>query len=251
LLAAGAIAVSGKLEAYKMSKFINNLPIAVLVLLLGCSNTELASNHAVSSTDSSGATPVQVAQATKPDSLSDTTVIPGERVGPVTRKTTRQDLVKLFGEARLTDQDVAMGEGFTEPGTRVDLGSERSFSVVWSDASRTKAVAVRNFGTAWRTPQGIGVGTPFAQLQQKLGEFEFYGFAWDYGGTVVSSGTLLAQYKDMLILRLQTAPDAPQKSPEDFKAVVGERKFSSTNPHLRSLDIQVGEMIVQLAPSNP
>ena len=232
-----------------MSKFISNLPIAALVLLLGCSNTELASNQATSSTDSS--TPVQVAQATKPDPLSDTTVIPGERVGPVTRKTTRQDLVKLFGEARLTNQEVAVGEGFTEPGTRVDLGTEQSFSVVWSDASRTKAVAVRNFGTAWRTPQGIGVGTPFAQLQQKLGQFELHGFAWDYGGTVVLAGTPLAQYKDMLVLRLQTAPDAPQKSPEDFKAVVGERRFSSTNPHLRSLNIQVGEMIVQLAPSNP
>jgi hypothetical protein len=233
-----------------MSKLINNLPIATLVLLLGCSNTELASNQAISSTESSPASPVQVSQATKPDFLSETLVIPGERVGPVTRKTTRQDLVKLFGEARLTDQNVAIGEGFTEPGTRVDLGAEQSFSVIWSDARRTKAVAVRNLGTAWRTPQGIGVGTPFAQLQQKLGQFELHGFAWDYGGTVVLAETKLAHYKDVLVLRLQTAPDAPQKSPEDFKAVVGDRRFSSTNPHLRSLNIQVGEMIVQLTPSN-
>jgi hypothetical protein len=230
-------------------KSVKNLPLILLVLLLGCSNTELASNTGTSSPSSSPATPIASAQSTKPNALSDTLVIPGQRVGPVKSNTTRQDLVKLFGEARLADENVAIGEGFTEPGTRIDLGPERSFTVVWSDTNRTKAVAVRNLGTAWRTEQGIGVGTPFNQLQQKLGQFNFHGFAWDYGGTVVLAGTKLAQYKDVLILRLQTAPDDPQKSPEDFKAVVGDRKFSSTNPHLRSLNIQVGEMIVQLAPN--
>jgi hypothetical protein len=85
-------------------------------------------------------------------------------------------------------------------------------------------------------------------LQEKLGEFQLYGFAWDYGGTVVLEGTELAQYEDSLILRLQTAPDAAEKSPDDFQAVAGDGTFSSTNPHLQTLDVEVGETIVRLVP---
>jgi hypothetical protein len=112
---------------------------------------------------------------------------------------------------------------------------------------RTQPKEIRNLGSGWRTPQGIGVGTPLAQLQQKLGLFKFYGFAWDYGGTVLLEGTKLAKYEDLLILRLRTAPDAAQRSPNDFKALIGERQFSSNNSHLPPLKPMVGEMIVRLA----
>ncbi|HEY9709557.1 MAG TPA: hypothetical protein V6D48_15235 [Oculatellaceae cyanobacterium] len=62
-------------------------------------------------------------------------------------------------------------------------------------------------------------------------------------------GTKLAQYQKTLILRLATAPNAPQRAPNDYQAVVGDRKFSSTNPRLKSLGVKVGEMIVRLAPT--
>jgi hypothetical protein len=228
---------------FKSTKHLAIVPIATLVLLLGCSNV----NSANESTNVSPSTP---ATTTTPSTatLSETLIIPGERVGPVTANTTRQDLAELFGEANLTDEDVNIGEGFTEPATRVNLEPEKSFTVVWADTSRTQPVEVRNFGKAWQTPQGIGVGTPLSQLQEKLGEFQLYGFAWDYGGTVVLEGTELAQYEDSLILRLQTAPDAAEKSPDDFQAVAGDGTFSSTNPHLQTLDVEVGETIVRLVP---
>ena len=230
-----------------MSNFARSLPIFALVTLLGCSTLNLAANAATSLLNKSSAAPVPTTKATKPATLPDTLIIPGERVGPVTRSTTRQDLAKRFGATRLTDQAIDIGEGFTEPGTSVNLGSEFSFSVVWADARRTQPKEIRNLGSGWRTPQGIGVGTPLAQLQQKLGSFKFYGFAWDYGGTILLEGTKLAKYKDLLILRLQTAPNAAQRSPNDFKAVIGDRQFSSKNPHLPPLKPEVGEMIVRLA----
>lgn len=230
-----------------MFKSARYLSIAALVLLVGCSSLNPASKTSTFSANTS-APPTPSAETTLSETLPDTLVLPGERVGPIARNTTRKDLSKLFGEARLTDEEVQVGEGFTEPATRVDLGTERSFTVVWADTNRNKPVEVRNFGTAWQTPQGIGVGTPFAQLQEKLGQFELYGFAWDYGGTVVLEGTKLAQYRDMLILRLQPAANAAERSPRDFKAVMGDSTFSSTNRHLPSLKLKVEEMIVRLVP---
>jgi hypothetical protein len=66
---------------------------------------------------------------------------------------------------------------------------------------------------------------------------------------VVLEGTKLAQYDKKLIWRLRLAPNAAQKSPNDFKAVTGERLFSSTNSHLPPLKPEVGEMIVRFAPN--
>jgi hypothetical protein len=228
---------------FKSIQRLTIVPIATLVLLLGCSNV----NSANESTNASPSTPATTT-ATPTATLSETLIVPGERVGPVTPNTTRQDLAELFGEANLTDEEVNIGEGFTEPATRVKLEPEKSFSVVWADTNRTQPVEVRNLGREWQTPQGIGVGTPLSQLQETLGEFQLYGFAWDYGGTVVLEGTELAQYEDSLILRLQTAPNAAEKSPDDFQAVAGDDTFSSTNPHLQALDVEVGEIIVRLVP---
>ncbi len=231
-----------------MLNLAKSLPVAALILLLGGALANSATKNATFWANTASTSLAPTTNAPKSDTLSDTLVIPGQRVGPVTRNTTRQDLVKRFGTARLTDQSVNMGEGFTQPGTRVNLGPNRSFSVVWSDTTRTKPVEVRNLGSAWRTPQGIGVGTPFAQLQRKLGRFELYGFGWDYSGTVLLRGSQLAQYDKTLILRLRPAPGAAEKAPNDYRAVLGDGTFSSTNPHLPPLRLQVGEMIVRLAP---
>lgn len=221
-----------------MFKLAKNLSITLLVLLLGCSSTEPSANS----------TPVSAPEAANSQAQLDTLIIPGERVGPVTRSTTHQDLSQLFGEKNLSNEEVSLGEGFTQPGTRVNLGEKRSFTVVWSDQTRTQPLEVRNFGRDWRTRQGIGIGTPLEELREKLGEFELYGFAWDYSGTVLLKGTKLDGYDGLLFLQLTTAPDAAQTSPNDYRAVLGDQTFSSTNSHLPPLDITVGEMVVRLAP---
>lgn len=234
-----------------MFKLAAGLPVVLLTLLIGCSSPEAATSQPpeISATPQAPA-PTPIAPTTDP--LADTTVIPGQRVGPITPQTSRQDLSRLFGEAKLQDQDVGIGEGESEPGTRIELGPERSLSVVWADASRTQAIAVRQLGPAWRTPQGLGLGSSFADLQAQLGPFELFGFGWDYGGTVLLANTQLAQYQETLILRLyptQITADGLQNA--DYKAVLGDGQFASTNPHMQALQPKVVDMVVRLAPPTP
>jgi hypothetical protein len=116
----------------------------------------------------------------------DNLVIPGERVGPVTRNTTRQQLSKLFGESRLTDKsEFNHYENQKITYTEVKLSGNRSFTVVWSDNTRTKPVQIHNLGSAWKTPEGIGMGTSLSELRRKLGEFQLYGLGWQYSGLMV------------------------------------------------------------------
>ena len=189
--------------------------------------------------------PITVAQSVN---LRDTLIIPGERVGPVTRNTTRRDLTRLFGESRLRDKTIPGPEGIgTFAATEVNLGRERSFTVVWNNSARTQVGNVRNFGTAWKTREGIGVGTSLAELRRILGEFQITGLGWDYGGTVLFERTRLARYQGGLTLVVDAAPDVAQRFPNNYQAVSGDSLFSSNNPNWQRLGIKVAAMTVYLA----
>jgi hypothetical protein len=248
------------LKGTDMMKPAPKLLVAALLLLGGCAvftpapqpelNSPAASPGAEAPTEATESPAAQVPANSDelPDALTDTTVIPGERVGPVTRDTSREALAQLFGEDNLTDEEVSVGEGFTQPGTVVDLGEERSFSIVWTDESRSQPQEVRDLGSAWTTPQGIGVGTPFSELQQKLGAFELYGLGWDYGGTVAFEDSKLSQYQDLLILRVQPTEESAKNSSSALQAVSGDSLFPSSDPNFQDLDLEVAEMIVYLTP---
>ncbi|MGJ3252619.1 MAG: hypothetical protein ACFE0J_16045 [Elainellaceae cyanobacterium] len=245
-----------------MLKPIQIVLMTALVLMAGCGggtvsssdseSTDTPTETSASSADTATSTEAKSTESAEETTeqaiakqLSDTLVIPGERVGPVTENTSRADLAEIFGEETLTDEDVYIGEGFTEPGTHVELGPEFSFKIVWADDSRSTPLEIRELGSAWTTPQGIGIGTSFSELRDKLGSFELYGFAWDYGGTVVLDETNLADYSEYLVLRVQPT-DAAQQDTSDYQAVTGESVYGSDNPHFDSLDLTVSDMIVLL-----
>ncbi|MFS0514486.1 hypothetical protein ACEYW6_07125 [Nostoc sp. UIC 10607] len=182
--------------------------------------------------------------------LKDALIIPGERVGPITRTTTRQDLVKLFGASHLVDKTISGPEGIGSfAATQVNLNQGRTLLVVWSNNTRTKPLDVRNLGSAWKTREGIGVGTPLSELRKKLGDFKLYGLAWDYGGTILLDSSRLSRYQGKFILRVDTAANAYEKFPNDYQAVSGDTTFSSSNPHWKPLGIRLAEIIVVLNPS--
>ncbi|MGF1514720.1 MAG: hypothetical protein ACFB5Z_13645 [Elainellaceae cyanobacterium] len=172
----------------------------------------------------------------------DTTIVPGERVGPITRNTSRQDLVDLFGEQQLVDMEVHVGEGFTEPGVEIALDDGHTLSLIWTDDTQSGVREVRTLGPAWQTPEGIHVGMPLEGFKQVAGDFEFYGFGWDYGGTVVLDSTRVAQYADNLTVRM--AVDGSQPT----QALLGDTQYSSINSGLEALDPYIDEMIVTLTP---
>jgi hypothetical protein len=222
---------------------LGRLILSGLILVAGCTQAVPPATEAAPSADAA------LTATTAPvDAWSNTQVLPGQRVGPVTQQTSRQGLVDLFGETRLRDVEVQVGEGFTEPGTRVDLGPDRSFTVVWKDRSGDEPVTARDFGPAWKTPEGIGVGTSFAELQTILGGFQLYGLGWDYGGSLVLADSQLKDYYGQLILRVAPAADAAERAPEALQAVSGDTLFSASDPHFQALDLHVSEMIVYLTP---
>ncbi|MBD2681869.1 MULTISPECIES: hypothetical protein [Nostoc] len=224
-----------------MNSYIKTIATAALGLLLIYSGKEAVG--LTQKIDSS----VTIA---KSQTLTDTLIIPGERVGPITRTTTKQDLVKLFGASRVVDKTISGAEGIGSfAATQLKLDGGRSLLVVWSDNTRTKPLDVRNLGSGWKTREGIGVGTPLSELRKQLGNFKLYGLGWDYGGTILLDSTKLSRYQGKLILRVDAAPNAYEKFPNDYQAVSGDATFSSTNSHWKPLGIKLTEIVVVLNPS--
>ncbi|MBH8577815.1 hypothetical protein I8752_33610 [Nostocaceae cyanobacterium CENA369] len=223
-----------------MKLSIKGITIATLALLLNYSATPAI------------ALPQQIDRSfiiAKSQPLTDTLIVPGERVGPVTRTTTKQDLVKLFGASRLVDKTISGAEGIGSfAATQVNLKQGRSLLIVWSDRTRTKPLDVRNLGYAWKTREGIGIGTPLSELRRKLGNFKLFGLAWDYSGTILLDSSRLSKYQGKLILRVDAAPNAAEKYPNDYQAVSGDGTFSSSNPHWKPLGVRLAEIIVVLNP---
>ncbi len=182
-----------------------------------------------------------------PPTLSNTQIIPGERIGPVTAATTYQDLERIIGKRFLSNRTISGPEGIGQfATTRVTLRQNQSFTVVWADSTRTKPLHVRDLGTAWKTPEGIGVGTSFNELRQKAGEFQVSGLGWDYGGFVLLENTRLAHYGGTVLLTVDAAPNAAQKFPADYRAIAGDSTFPSTNPHWQKLGMRVTQVTVVL-----
>jgi hypothetical protein len=178
----------------------------------------------------------------------DMVMIPGQRFGPVTANTNHHDLVIWFGVEAIQDEEMSTPGGTLISVTHVHPGSEKAFTVVWADSSRSRVTSIRNVGTAWKLPEGIGVGSSFATLQEKLGRFWVYGFGWDHGGTIALDSSRLSQYDEWLVLRLRLVDGAAEQLPDDYSAVSGEGLFFSDNPHYQALNPTIGEVIVYLTP---
>lgn len=177
--------------------------------------------------------------------LKDTLIIPGKRVGTVTGKTTRADLVKIFGESSLSDEIRLEDEGtISVPVTKVNLGKENYFTVVWEEDTREKLLYIRDFGPAWKIPESIGVGTSFQELRQKLGDFKLTGLGWNYGGFINLETTKLSEYQGLLSLQLNPDEKAVQKYPKEYEAILGDRELSSTNPNWEALDMKVSQITI-------
>ncbi|KST66529.1 hypothetical protein [Mastigocoleus testarum] len=220
--------------------------VLLLSLFVGCSNSNSASE--IDSTKKS--IPEEIVTTTSKaetenSSLKDTLIIPGERVGSVTQQTTRDDLVKIFGESQLSDKTISGPEGIGKiPITKVNLGKGRSFTVNW-DENRQKIKYINNLGPEWKTPEGINVGTSFEELQQILGEFKLTGLQWDNAGYVKLENTKLSKYQGKLSINVDAAENAYNKFPKQYQQVIGDQILSSANPNWKNLNIRVSQITVQ------
>jgi hypothetical protein len=179
--------------------------------------------------------------------LSDTLIIPGKRFGPITQRTTYQNLVEHFGNYRLINRDFFGSEGeVTLPSTEVRLlgvnQTSTAFTVVWKNNLRNAPLQVFTTDPAWKTVEGIHVGMTFSQLQKIIGEFQINGIEWDYGNQVIINQARWQKHFNRFSISIALQSLASEQFPKDYEAVSGENYISSLNPHWKNLKPSVSSL---------
>lgn len=169
-----------------------------------------------------------------------TTIVADERVGDITAATGPEDLRRIYGAQHVTDTSVYVGEGFSRPGAMVFPGTPDQVEIIWlENEQRPELVRIAGAAGRWKTSTGVTVGMPLDEVVRINGaEFKFYGFDWDYGGTVSDwqGGELQG-----LGVRLDYNGELPA-------GLMGDREIATDAPAVRDADIFVREMIVGLNP---
>ncbi|HWR40645.1 MAG TPA: hypothetical protein VN611_14215 [Patescibacteria group bacterium] len=171
--------------------------------------------------------------------------VPNERVGPVTRQTTGDDLIRLFGAENVQRRTVLGAEGAERFEVSVIYPDTPNQALLYWQNNRygeiPSAVSIRGAGTAWRTVYNITIGTSLEEMNGiNGGNFVISGFGWDYGGLVKSwNDGALANVKG-LFLTFRPARSLPREFQGD-----GVR-IDSGNPELLPDGVKVAEVYIVL-----
>jgi hypothetical protein len=189
---------------------------------------------------------------------SDTLIVPGTRVGAITKSASYDSLRKLYGDRQVTPHLVEMGEGFVCHGSRISFEDGDSLELTWADSAvRAGVTEVHINGQRWQTKDGLRFAMTLAELERLNGQaFTLTGFGWDYGGTVLSwnGGALertLPQNSDLRIL-VRLGPDPGDRelvSAQEWAQVSGDRDFSSAHPVMQKLNPRIYNLTVTLSDS--
>ena len=189
---------------------------------------------------------------------ADWLIVPGVRVGSITRDTSESDLKKTYGESEVVAADIDIGEGQTQAGTILfPQQNAKVLTLFWTDETRTHVaqVWINTEGTNWRTKKGITIGTPLRAIEQLNGRpVHLAGFGWDYSGTVFDcDGGALTELGIQTptgihgrTLLIRVAPQSKWQGSPEYQMVLGERSFKSDHAAMRKLNPTVYTMIVNL-----
>lgn len=174
--------------------------------------------------------------------------VPGKRVGSIFKNTSESELVQNFGPDNVKRGEVMTSGTKKEACSYIYKGTPDEIAITWRDMTRTKAKAVyiNNRGGRWHTLEGIRTGLSLSDLA-KLNEtpFSFYGFDWEYGGTVGSwkNGKVTKFSKGFYVVLQYNAATTPK---EFIQKAKGNQVFSSASEVAKFMDISVKRIVVYL-----
>jgi hypothetical protein len=160
------------------------------------------------------------------------------RVGAIVKGATQPaDLARIYGAGNVVSGQIHLAEGENRPGAHIYRGTDNALQVLFT-ADGKSIELIRIEGKAWKTKEGIRIGTTLAELERiNGGPFKFLGFGWDNGGFVLAGGKLPKGVSIAL---------APTRNRETRQArqLDGDTEFSSRHPALKNMGVAVSAMWV-------
>lgn len=168
-------------------------------------------------------------------------IVPGERIGLVTVRSTEARLREAYGPRNVQIRSISLGEGEEREGLVVFPDQPNELEIVLNVAADTghpHFVRISREDSDWHTAEGVRVGSSLKELQEANGKpFRFNGFEWDLAGLVTSWNG--GRYSANFVVAL--TPGNPDGLRPEW---LGETQLSSDDPALEPLEARVGSIVV-------
>ena len=168
---------------------------------------------------------------------SDTTIILGERVGPILKGATLTSLKAVYGGGKVKPAKIAGAEGEELDGAALFKGTDRELEILFNpEGDEREVFSIRVIGKAWKFQNGLKLGQSLEDVEKINGKpFKVLGFEWDLGGWADFDGSpLQATVSVRFEPTTENLPDS----------LLGDRRIISTDKKLRAAKPKVSEISV-------
>lgn len=169
------------------------LLFAIIIGLYACNKQNTEKKSDTTKTES------QTETSTETKEEANTTLISCEGIGRVNFSMTYADLEKNFGKDKIKSDTTFAGTPMMD-GERTDEdriyttieAPEGKIYVTWAADKVAKEIEKISINIAdkpkFKFANGIGIGSSFNELRKANtnGDFDFYGFGWQYGGIIIN-----------------------------------------------------------------
>ncbi|RMG30895.1 MAG: SH3 domain-containing protein [Bacteroidetes bacterium] len=174
------------------------------------------------------------------------TIVPGKSAGNIRLNTSEAELIKLYGSPNVTRGNVQVSQSQTKDCTILFPNTQDEMRITWKDDSRSKveAVYLTKPNAHWHLNTGVKVGMSLLDLTKaNKSPLSFYGFNWEYSGTVSSwRNGVLRKYDKFFYVVL--VPVGASKA--DLAQFQGNKVFSSNTKGVDKLNLHVGKIVIYL-----
>lgn len=170
-------------------------------------------------------------------------IIPGISFGEILINSTEDDLVNIYSEDNVTTDDINEGEGSFRIATILFGNTSNETIIFWKDESKNpEKIIINQEGSDWIINSNIKIGTTLDELVEiNNSDFTLTGFAWDYGGTILSWENGNLEEFEGIIIRL--SGDFENLSGEEQKQISGDFELRSDNEILKKMNCKISEIV--------
>lgn len=173
-------------------------------------------------------------------------------MGPLRKQSTEADVKRFFGAANVLHQELRVPDSEGWPGLVVYFTpsykpSNQSLAIFPCDGHICR-ISVSS--ARWKTPQGIRIGTTLQELEAVNGRpFRFYGFGWDFQGSVLSweGGRLENEFGRDIQIGVY-ANGRTKLTAAENKHISGDQELLSSDPIVRKVGLRVSELTALFEP---
>ena len=171
--------------------------------------------------------------------------IPNKSVGKITPNMTEADIIEVYGQEQVTRDSLHVGEGFYIQSTVVFPNIPNELRIAWAEGQlfeKIVRIIIKKEKTQWHTPEGLTIGSSLQKvIDLNDTHFNFWGFDWDYAGSVSSWEGGNFDGKGLGVrLGYQIAPNNLDE--KAIQMVIGDKEVSSSEPVLKEMQIVVSEL---------